>query len=68
MKKFLLGVVASTFVFGVSVANVEIGKLVSIDSIEIMQKSKEGKILSEDIKKKVADYQKFVQEAQKILC
>lgn len=67
MKKLLLGVVASTFAFGVSFAKVEVGKLVSIDSIEIMQKSKEGKKLSEDIKKKVADYQSFVQKAQKDL-
>ena len=65
MKKFLLGVVASTFVFGVSVAKVETGKLVSIDSVEIMQKSKEGSKLADDIKKKITDYQDFVQKAQK---
>ncbi len=38
--------------------------LVSIDSVHIMQESKEGKILAEKLKGKITDYQNFVQKSQ----
>lgn len=42
-------------------------QLVSIDSIQVMQDSKEGKILAEKLKAKINDYQKFVQTSQQEL-
>jgi Skp family chaperone for outer membrane proteins len=59
MKKLLLGLAASAFMFGVSMAN-SATNIIAIDSIEIMQKSKEGKQLSEEVQKKITDYQNFV--------
>jgi Skp family chaperone for outer membrane proteins len=43
------------------------GKLVSIDSILLMQKSKEGQKLGEKIQKDVEEFQKFAKNAQKEL-
>ena len=64
MKKVVLGLAVSVVTFGVCVSK-DVGKIVSIDSIEILQKSKEGKKLTDEIKKKINDYQEEMQKAQK---
>ena len=66
MKKILLGLATSAFMFSVSMAKGGVN-IVAIDSIEIMQKSKEGKKLSEEVQVKINDYQNFVKKAQEEL-
>lgn len=63
MKKILLGLAASAFMFNVSMAKGGVN-IVAIDSIEIMQKSKEGKQLSDEVQTKITSYQSFVKQAQ----
>lgn len=50
-----------------SVKDKDAGKLVSIDSILLMQKSKEGQKLGEKIQKDIEEFQKFAKNAQKEL-
>ncbi|MFA5074685.1 MAG: OmpH family outer membrane protein [Candidatus Babeliales bacterium] len=72
MKKFLL-LVAVGVIFSANLLNADedksqkISGLVSIDSIGLMQKSKEGQKLSASMQSKIEDFQKTVQQKQKEL-
>jgi outer membrane protein len=72
MKKLVIGTFCLVF-FGAGLVNAEDTKskdkkntkLVSIDSLLLMQKSKEGKILAEKLQKDVEEFQNFAKNAQK---
>ncbi len=67
MKK-MLTVVGTGLVFGFSlIAANESTSLVSIDSIKIMQESKEGKVVASQIQKEIEKFQVQVKSAQKNL-
>jgi len=72
VKKFLL-LVAVGVIFSANLLNADedksqkISGLVSIDSIGLMQKSKEGQKLSASMQSKIEDFQKTVQQKQKEL-
>ncbi|MBD3273153.1 hypothetical protein GF385_02265 [Candidatus Dependentiae bacterium] len=66
MKKFLSLIIFGGFLFGNSFGAVANRKkeLVSIDSLVLMQKSKEGKALAEKLQKDIKGFQEEVQKAQ----
>ena len=68
MKTVLLGITVLSFlgfsdVFSESTKQERL-KLVSVDSIELMRASEEGKKLAENIKKQIEDYQVSIKDFQ----
>ncbi len=64
MKKQTLLLVAALSAVSLGFISAKNEALVSIDSIHIMQESKEGKILAEKLKGKINEYQEFVKKSQ----
>lgn len=60
---FLTAAMAAASVGFISAKN----DLVSVDSLHVMQESKEGKVLAEKLKAKINDYQEFVKRSQQEL-
>ena len=64
MKKLLTLVLVGGLLSGNALAADSKGQLVSIDSLSLMQKSKEGKALAGMLQKEIESFQKEVQSAQ----
>lgn len=64
MKKLLTLVLVGGLLSGNILATDSKGELVSIDSLTLMQKSKEGKALASMLQKQIESFQKEVQSAQ----
>ncbi len=62
----LLGIAAAAFSFSVAHVNADSNtlNLVSVDSVQLMQKSKEGQKITNEIQKKVEVFQDFYKKSQ----
>lgn len=67
MKKQIVLLVAALSAVSFTFVSAKNESLVSIDSLQIMQESKEGKILADKLKLKINDYQEFVKKSQQEL-
>lgn len=64
MKKQALLLIAAMSAASVTFVSAKNEQIISLDSIRIMQESKEGKILAEKLKGRITEYQEFVKKSQ----